>query len=268
VEDSSTPSGASATANTTLVAHLSAMASINYDHSGRRPRCVWRSMREVVEELRDMACDYFSSLRQAFAEGPPPELTQIVEAFSAAFLQRARVYTFGNGACAASAAHMACDLGRSVALGAETDSIAASSRLRVTSLADNSTLLTATANDYCYEHVFVEQLQSQLNKDDVIIAISVGGASPNLPYALDYARRHSATTIRFTGSGSSAESLVSRCDIAVRSPVTQTEQIEDIAGCFSITLLRSCYSGTSVNVYHNQTRTTSTIAIRPMTSMS
>jgi D-sedoheptulose 7-phosphate isomerase len=179
-------------------------------------------------KLSDTAICYYASLQHAFAQGPPPQLPHVVEALFAAYLRRAHVYTLGNGACAALAAHMAGDLGKAVTAGSRSAGDTASSRLRVTSLVDNAAVVTAVANDFLYEDVFVEQLRYLLNDDDVVIAISASGASPNVLRAVDLARSCGATTIGFTGGGSSATALTSRCDITVRSPAIQMEQIEDM----------------------------------------
>jgi D-sedoheptulose 7-phosphate isomerase len=179
-------------------------------------------------KLSDIAICYYESLQHAFAQGPPPQLPYVVDILFTAYLRRAHVYTLGNGACAALAAHMACDLGKVVAAGSRSTGSTVTSRLRVTSLVDNAALVTATANDFLYEDVFVEQLRHLINDDDVLIAISASGASPNVLRAVDLARGCGATTIGFTGGGNSAVALVSRCDIAVRSPTVEMEQIEDM----------------------------------------
>lgn len=179
-------------------------------------------------KLSDTAICYYTSLQHAFAQGPPPQLPHVVEILFTAYLRRAHVYTLGNGACAALAAHMACDLGKTVTADPRATGDTASSRLRVTSLVDNAAVVTATANDFLYEDVFVEQLRHLVSDDDVVIAISASGASPNVLRAVDLARSCGATTIGFTGGGSSATALISRCDITVRSPAAQIEQIEDM----------------------------------------
>ena len=181
-----------------------------------------------MENLSDIVTDYYASLRHAMMQGPPPELSRVVDVLYSAYLRRAHVYTFGNGACAALAAHMACDLGRTVTVRSAQGGTTNESRLRVASLADNSPLVTANANDSSYEDVFVEQLKCLIDPGDAVIAISTGGTSPNVVRAAEYARKCGATTIGFTGSADSAMALVSHCDIAVRSPAVKMEQIEDM----------------------------------------
>jgi D-sedoheptulose 7-phosphate isomerase len=180
------------------------------------------------EKLSDIASDYYASLQQAFAQGPPPQLARVVDVLFTAYQRHAHVYALGNGACAALAAHMACDLGRTVTVGSGQNGTTKSGRLRVTSLADNSALVTADANDISYDDVFVEQLKCQVDNGDLVIALSASGTSRNVLRAVEYANNCGATTIGFTGSAGSAMALVAQCDIAVRSPAVQMEQIEDM----------------------------------------
>jgi D-sedoheptulose 7-phosphate isomerase len=184
--------------------------------------------------VSDITREYYASLQRAFAEGPPPQLDEVVEVLFEAFLHGAQVYTMGNGACAALAAHMTCDLGKVVtAPSREGDGGPRSDRLRVTSLADNASLVTATANDFRYEDVFVEQLRHRLRRQDVVVVMSASGTSPNVLRAVEFARACGATTVAFTGGGPGATELISRCDVAVRSPAVDVEQIEDMHVSFN-----------------------------------
>jgi D-sedoheptulose 7-phosphate isomerase len=74
-------------------------------------------------------------------------------------------------------------------------------RFRAISLADSVCLLTAWANDASYEAVFVEQLKNLLKPQDVVIAISASGNSPNILRAVEFARQHGATTVGLIGFG-------------------------------------------------------------------
>jgi D-sedoheptulose 7-phosphate isomerase len=113
--------------------------------------------------------DYLAAVSAALALGPPPELDEAAELLHAAVTQERTIYTFGNGACAALAAHMATDLGKSL-----------DRSVRIHSLVDNAALLTAYANDRDYECVFEEQLRALLRAGDVVIGLSGSGASPNV----------------------------------------------------------------------------------------
>ena len=101
------------------------------------------------------------------------------------------VFIIGNGGSASTASHMATDLGvgsHKVGLG-----------IRSISLSDNSSALTATANDISFDRVFAEQLILLANPEDVLVAISASGNSPNVVVAAEEARRLGVTVIGITG---------------------------------------------------------------------
>ena len=164
---------------------------------------------------------YYADLRAALEAGPPPELDQ-----AAALLREAGVvYTFGNGASAALASHIATDLGKG-------------RRLRVVSLVDNAALVTAYANDQNYECVFEEQLRRVFRDGDVALGISGSGSSQNVLSALAYARSAGGRTVGFTGDMPDWYRMSAVCDVLVRAPLTAIEQIEDLHVVFAHILMR------------------------------
>lgn len=161
--------------------------------------------------------DYFTAVAGALAGGPPPELERAVELVHEAVAADRTIYTFGNGACAALAGHMATDLGKGLG-----------GKVHVVSLVENSALLTAYANDHDYDCVFEQPLRSLLRKGDVAFGLTGSGRSPNVLRALEYARDAGGRTVAFTGSMGTAERLDDCCDVVVRAPLRVLEQIEDL----------------------------------------
>jgi D-sedoheptulose 7-phosphate isomerase len=165
--------------------------------------------------------DYFAMLRDALSLGPPPELAQAADVLRNADV----VYTFGNGACAALAGHIATDLGKGAGM-------------RVVSLVENAALLTAYANDHDYDCVFEQPLRALLRPGDVAFGLSASGRSTNVIAALEFAREADARTIAFTGSMDGTERLAACCDVVVRAPLDVIEQIEDLHVIYAHVLLR------------------------------
>jgi D-sedoheptulose 7-phosphate isomerase len=125
----------------------------------------------------------------------------------------------GNGGSASTASHFACDLGKNTV-------IAGQPRFRVLALTDNMAMFSAYANDNGYESVFAEQLANLVNPQDVVIAISASGNSPNVLKAIKLATQTGATTIGLTGfNGGHLGKLV---DIEIRVPSSLIEQVEDV----------------------------------------
>ena len=94
-----------------------------------------------------------------------------------------RIFLCGNGGSAATASHMANDLGKGASLGRPRQQ-----RFRVTALTDNVPWMTALANDLDYDSIFAEQLRNLGEADDLLIAISGSGNSANVLNAVAAAR--------------------------------------------------------------------------------
>jgi D-sedoheptulose 7-phosphate isomerase len=100
------------------------------------------------------------------------------------------VFFIGNGGSAATASHFANDL----SIGTNDYD----RPFRVMSLTDNLAVITAIANDFGYEEIFVRQLRVLAKKGDVVVAISASGNSPNLLKAFEYARSAGVKTVAIT----------------------------------------------------------------------
>jgi D-sedoheptulose 7-phosphate isomerase len=108
------------------------------------------------------------------------------------------VYIFGNGGSATTASHMSEDLGkgllRNVALLDD-----GTKRLKVLSLTDNVGWITAAGNDLAYDQVFLQQLKNYGSPEDLVIAISGSGNSPNVLRAVEWANLQGLVTVGLTG---------------------------------------------------------------------
>ena len=169
--------------------------------------------------LREYVESYFGRLKSLLDAMPLDRIETMGEILFRAYRHGNQVFIIGNGGSAATASHMACDLGK--------NTIAANRpRFRVLSLSDNTALLSALANDIGYERVFSEQLQNLIRPGDVLIAISCSGRSPNILRAMRYARERAATTIAFLGfDGGEAFELA---DVAILVPAEEYGLVEDV----------------------------------------
>jgi D-sedoheptulose 7-phosphate isomerase len=164
--------------------------------------------------------EYFEMYQRVVPNLPHCAIEQVISELFRAYEEGRSVFIFGNGGSAASASHFACDLGKGTVVGDNGHK-----RFRVTALTDNVPLLTAWANDSCYERIFAEQLQNFVVPGDVALAISGSGNSPNILQALEVAREARATTIGLTGfEGGKMKNL---CDVCVVVPSDNMQIIED-----------------------------------------
>lgn len=121
-------------------------------------------------------------------------LEQLVNDLMAARADDRQIFIIGNGGSAATASHMANDFAKE-----RFDD--ERSLFRVMSLTDNVSLLTATANDFGYDSIFLNQLKSLMRPGDLVIAISSSGNSESIIKAVDYANRKGAKTWGVVGFG-------------------------------------------------------------------
>jgi D-sedoheptulose 7-phosphate isomerase len=138
-------------------------------------------------------------------------------AILAASREGGKVLVFGNGGSAADAQHIATDLvGR---FQRERRALAA------VALTADSSLLTAVANDYAFERVFVRQIEALGTRGDLAFGISTSGRSANVVEALRAARARGLRTIALTGNdGGPAGALA---DIHINVPDPSTARVQE-----------------------------------------
>jgi D-sedoheptulose 7-phosphate isomerase len=136
--------------------------------------------------------DYVQAFESLLRQIDAQEIGRIVQYLRNAGDRGSTIYIAGNGGSAATASHWVNDLGKATKSSGEVP-------LRVLSLSDNVSWLTALANDEGYDRVFAGQLENFARQGDVLIVISASGNSPNLLEAVELARRQGMFTIGFLG---------------------------------------------------------------------
>ena len=86
-------------------------------------------------------------------------------------------------------------------------------------------MLTAIGNDYGYEHVFSRQVRGLGRPNDVLLAISTSGRSPNVLAALDAAREGGLATLAFCGADPAGMALA---DLVFCAPSARTAIIQQV----------------------------------------
>jgi D-sedoheptulose 7-phosphate isomerase len=123
----------------------------------------------------------------------------------------------GNGGSAADAQHLVAEF--VVRLTVDRPA------LRAIALTTDSSILTATGNDYGYDHLFERQVEALGQPGDVFLGISTSGNSKNIIKALHQCRKTDITTIGFTGNdGGQMRDL---CDYNVIIPSAITMNIQE-----------------------------------------
>jgi D-sedoheptulose 7-phosphate isomerase len=97
---------------------------------------------------------------------------------------------------------------------------------RALGLTDNMALFSSLANDEGYENVFTQQLRNLVQPNDVVVAISGSGNSPNVIKAVELANAYGARTVGLTGMGGGKLGKIVSLEIRVPSDLIQ--QVEDV----------------------------------------
>ncbi|MFM2054648.1 MAG: hypothetical protein RL456_2685 [Pseudomonadota bacterium] len=132
-----------------------------------------------------------------------------------------KILACGNGGSAGDAQHFAAELvGR---FERERPGLAA------LSLATDTSILTAVANDYAFEQVFAKQVQALGQPGDVLLAISTSGNSANVLEAIDAAHQKDMTVIALTGKGGGRTgAALSGADVHICVPHDRTARIQEV----------------------------------------
>ena len=143
--------------------------------------------------MNNWIADYLRAQKAALDSIPIESVAEVIEMLRKGVEEDRQIFVFGNGGSAANASHFATDLGKSA-----SDKLG--KRFRVLSLNENLSWVTALANDYAYEDVFVRQLQNYARPGDVVLSLSVSGDSPNCVKALEWAKRNGLKTVALVGA--------------------------------------------------------------------
>jgi D-sedoheptulose 7-phosphate isomerase len=140
-------------------------------------------------------------------------------AMAAALRRGGKVLLCGNGGSAADAQHMAAELVSSLRRECVRPALAA------VALTTDTSVLTASANDFGYEGVFERQVEALGREGDVLVAISTSGNSENVVRAVRAAKARGIDTVALTSApgGRLAEEAL----VAVRIPSANTQLVQE-----------------------------------------
>ena len=163
--------------------------------------------------INDYSKSYIDYLSSVLKNISLKDIEKFVEVLLEARERESSIFFIGNGGSAATASHFAND----IAIGTRTYK----KPFRAISLCDNQAVITAIANDDGYEKIFSQQLQVLLKKQDVVIAISASGNSPNLLDAISTAKKMNTITVGISAfDGGKMKEMV---DVSLHVPTEKGE---------------------------------------------
>jgi D-sedoheptulose 7-phosphate isomerase len=128
-----------------------------------------------------------------------------------------KIFACGNGGSASDSGHFTTEL--------LCRFVGDRPALPAISLAQDGGFLTATGNDYGFEHVFSRQVHGLGCEGDVLVAFSTSGKSPNVVNALEAAREKGMKSIALLGRGGG--SCRGLADVEIVVEATETARIQE-----------------------------------------
>ena len=163
--------------------------------------------------IKDYSRSYMQYLTSILKRISLTDIEKFAEVLLEARERESSIFFIGNGGSAATASHFAND----IAIGTRTYQ----KPFRAISLCDNQAVITAIANDDGYEEIFSQQLKVLLKKQDLVVAISASGNSPNLLKAIDTSKKLSAITVGISAfDGGKMKEMV---DVSLHVPTEKGE---------------------------------------------
>jgi D-sedoheptulose 7-phosphate isomerase len=175
-----------------------------------------------VQSAGAFARGYFNYLKQALDAITPEAIDALVDEFERARETGSTIFVAGNGGSATTATCMANDIGFDIVKKCGTDK-----PFRIFALTDNTSVLTAIANDVGYENVFLNQLRIHYRQGDRLLAISASGNSPNVVTAAEWVKGQGGRVISFVGFTGGRLKEISDVVVHVKSEAGEYGPVED-----------------------------------------
>jgi D-sedoheptulose 7-phosphate isomerase len=167
---------------------------------------ILRKVRESVE------------VKQQFFEEHAEAIGHMCEAMAKRFRQGKKLFVMGNGGSACDSLHVAVEFKHPI--------IEKRRALPAEALTADIATVSAISNDLDFSRIFVNQLRLLGQPDDMALAISTSGQSPNLIYALEAARDRGLMTIAFTGKdGGRLRSVSEYCFIVPSFSIHRIQEV-------------------------------------------
>ena len=134
-----------------------------------------KKLSEKSKNIEVFSKSYFKRLTNIFDNLDYKQIRRFEEIFNEKRKKGNTIFVFGNGGSASTATTMSNDLGFDI-----LKKTKAKKTFKFLCLNDNTSVLTAIANDVGYENVFLNQIKIHYKKGDIALILSASGNSENL----------------------------------------------------------------------------------------
>jgi D-sedoheptulose 7-phosphate isomerase len=173
---------------------------------------------ELKKARIDSINEHFEILKKFMDDFYIYKLFKIAGIIKSCFDTGGKLLLCGNGGSAADCQHIAAEF--VVRFEKERKGLPA------IALTTDTSVLTASNNDYGNYSIFTRQVEALADEKDVLLAISTSGSSDNVINAVMLARDIGCKTIGLTGEN--GKKLASVCDESILVPSSRTARIQEI----------------------------------------
>ena len=171
---------------------------------------------QITQRLRDLAAAASNA-----AERLGPDVERAAVMMREVLRHGGTLFFCGNGGSAADAQHLATEY--------VVRYMKNRRALPAIALTTDTSLITATGNDFGFEEIFARQVEALVTARDVLVIHSTSGNSPNVIKAAEAARRKGAQVIAF--SSRDGGQLRSIADHSIIVPTDRTDRAQEIHLC-------------------------------------
>jgi D-sedoheptulose 7-phosphate isomerase len=170
----------------------------------------------MIERIHRIARESIEA-KKAFFDSHAEAVARAAELIITSIKAGGKVLIFGNGGSAADAQHIAAELVNRFNF--DRPPIAA------IALTTDTSILTSVGNDSSFDELFERQVRALGRRDDVALAISTSGNSPNVLRAVDAAHELGIKTIALAGRDGGK--LAGAVDVALVVDARSTQRIQE-----------------------------------------
>jgi D-sedoheptulose 7-phosphate isomerase len=157
-------------------------------------------------------------VKRQFFEENAARIDDVCRLMAGRFLLGHKLFVMGNGGSACDALHVAVEFKHPI--------IEKRRALPAEALMADIATVSAISNDVDFSRIFVQQLRLLAQPDDMALAISTSGKSPNLIYAIEAARDRGLMTIAFCGKdGGRFPDIAEHCFIVPSFSIHRIQEV-------------------------------------------
>ena len=143
-------------------------------------------MKNEICNFQTHTVNYLNRLNSCFNKEIISQIEKLSDDLLNTWIKNNQVFLAGNGGSAANAMHIANDLHYGVGACGLGEKIPG---IKVEALPANPGIITCLGNDTGYENIFSHQLKVKANENDLLVALSGSGNSPNIIKALEIGKQ-------------------------------------------------------------------------------